>query len=177
MRIHDFLIAGLALLSPVLAQDDEDPDPPAPTPTGIDAFANVTLYQPDDSTTQVTSARTASLKNGTVLGAWNDPSNKGTIQVYRSTNSAYSWYTFGSATSESKKTLLQPHLLYIDGEFAGDSDTVLLAVNAVDEKSTAIELYASYDKGKSFDLVSQIATGGPMSNASAAVMNPFLFRK
>lgn len=174
MRLYEILLVGLFSSSPVLAQDD---DPPPPVPTGIDVFANVTLYQPDSANTAVTAPRTASLPNNTVLAAWNDPSTAGSIAIYRSTNSGYSWYQFGTATSDSGKKLLQPNLLYINGTYGGDTGIVLLAAVATDDYTTAIELYTSGDSGESWDLVSEIATGGPPSNVTTAVANPYLFHK
>lgn len=176
MYPRQFVLTGLAILSAVLAQETDQPDPPVPTPTGIDVFANVTLYEPDSSA-QVTAPRTESLPNNTVLAAWNDPSSKGSIAIYRSSNNGYSWYPFGTATSDSGKGLLQPHLLYINGTYADETGTTLLAVNAVDDRTTTIELYASNDQGESWDLASAIATGGPLNNTSAAVANPYLVHK
>lgn len=48
----------------------------------------------------------------------------------------------------------------------------LLAVNAVDAKSTNIELYASTDKGVTFKFVHRIAEGGAVD--SKAVGEPHL---
>jgi hypothetical protein len=161
MRLHHFALTILSILTPVLAQstdDPDDPDPPAPTPTGIDAFANVT-------------------PNNTVLAAWNDPSSNGSISIYRSTNSGYSWYPFGTATSDSGKKLLQPHLMYINGTYAEETGTTLLAVNAVDDFTTTIQLYTSGDQGESWDLVSEVANGGPLDNVTAAVQNPYLVHR
>ena len=174
MRLYGALLVGLFAISPVRAQDD---DPPPPAPTGIDVFANVTLYQPDSSNTAVMAPRTASLPNNTVLAAWNESSTAGSIAVYRSTNSGYSWYQYGTATSDSGKKLLQPDLLYINGTYGDDDGIVLLAVVAADDRTTAIELYTSGDSGQSWDLVSEIATGGPLSNVTTAVANPYLFHK
>lgn len=177
MRVTDLLLAALWLVSPALAQDETSdiPDPPAPTPTGVDTFSNVTVYQPDDPSTQVTYARTENLPNNTVLAAWNDPAqSNNSISIYRSTNNGFSWYSYGNAaSSESGRKLLQPHLLYVNTTFGGESGTVLLAVNAVDDKSTNIEVYASYDKGESFEFASTVVSGGANGSAKA-VGNPFL---
>lgn len=177
MRLHHLASIVLAFLSLASAQDPTDqPDPPAPTPTGINVFANVTLYQPLTSV-QITLPRTESLPKNTVLAAWNDPSTQGSIAIYRSTNRGYSWYSFGTATSDSGKNLLQPHLLYINGTYGDDAGTTLLAVNAVDDRTTTIELYTSDDLGESWDLASEIASGGSLNNASAAVASPYLVYK
>jgi hypothetical protein len=196
MRFYEILLGGLLLLRPALAQFDDDPEPtsepdpdpepPAPTPTGIDAFANVTVYQPEDSSHQVTFPRTENLPNNTILVAWNEPTEtNGTVHVYRSINSGFSWYSLGSATSQTRgRKLLQPHLLFINGTGEenddGDIDmgTVLMAVNAVDAKSTNIELYASSDLGESWEFASRVASGGPIVDQNGtAVMNPFLVLK
>ena len=177
MRVYDFLLIGIALLSPVLAQDEEDPDPPPPAPTGIDSFANVTLYQPDDPNIQLTAPRTANLPNNTVLTVWNEPSSNGSISIYRSTNSGFSWYAHGTVTSESRKKLFQPNLLYINGTFNGDTGILLLAAVASNDKTTTIELYTSGDQGKSWEVISEIASGGPLSNITSAVANPSLVHK
>lgn len=145
MRLYELLLGGIWFLSPVLAQDEEEPEPPPPTPTGIDSFANVTLYQPDDPKIQLTAPRTANLPNDTVLAVWNDPSSNGSISIYRSTNSGFSWYAHSTVTSDSKKKLSQPHLLYINETNEGESGTVLLAAVAANDKTTTIELYSSGD--------------------------------
>lgn len=181
MLFSELLVASACLLGSARAQSSTDsPDPPAPTPTGIDTFANVTVYQPDSPSTRLFYARTESLPNNTVLAAWNDPAQaNNTISIYRSKDSGFSWYSFGTATSsEEGRQLLQPHLLYLNSSFNGDSGAVLLAVNAVDAKSTNIEVYASYDQGESFELASQIVSGGPLTaNGTTAVSNPFLVQQ
>ncbi|KAK3214577.1 hypothetical protein GRF29_19g626999 [Pseudopithomyces chartarum] len=176
MRLYEFLLSGIVFLSPVLAQEDEEPEPPPPTPTGIDSFANVTLYQPDDPKTQLTAPRSASLPNNTVLAVWNDPSNNGSISIYRSTNSGFSWYAHSTVTSDSRKKLSQPNLLYINETSDGESGTVLLTAVAANDKTTTIELYSSGDQGATWDIVSEIASGGPLSNVTSAVANPSLLQ-
>lgn len=186
MRVPSFSFLLLSVFTTsVLAQTEttDTPDPPTPTPTGIDVFANVTLYQPDDPSTPLTAPRTQSLPNATVLAAWTDASSNGSLAIYRSTNSGFSWYAFGTATHDAGKQLLQPHLLWVNGSAgdAGDADadagTVLLAVTAVDALGTAIEVYSSGDAGESWELVGEVASGGQVGNASAAVGDPFLVRR
>jgi len=200
MRLHELLLAGLLVFRPVLGQSDDDPppdpdptsdpdpdpEPPVPTPTGVDAFANATVYQPDDPSHHVTFPRTEGLPNNTVLAAWNEPAEaNGAILVYRSTNSGFSWYSFGSAAPKTRgRTLQQPHILFINGTGRENEDgeidvgTVLMAVNAVDAKSTNIEVYASTDLGESWELASAVASGGPrVEGNGTAVANPFLVSK
>jgi hypothetical protein len=199
MRLYELLLGGLLLLRPILAQSDGDPDeptptsepdpdpePPAPTYTGVDAFANATVYQPEVSSHQVTFPRTENLPNNTVLAAWNEPAEaNGAVLVYRSTNSGFSWYSLASAASKTRgRTLQQPHILFINGTGRENDDgeidrgTVLMAVNAVDAKSTNIEVYASADLGESWELASRVVSGGPLVERNGtAVSNPFLILK
>jgi hypothetical protein len=145
--------------------EPEDPDdPPAPIFTGVDVFANATVYQPDDSSHHLTSPRTENLPNNTILAVWNDSAQtQSTLQVYQSTNNGFSWYQYGTAKSTvSGRKLLEPHLLFVEGSFSGDVNITLLAANAVDAKSTNIELYASYDNGVTFEFVHRVAEGGPV---------------
>ena len=63
-------------------EETEEPEPPAATPTGVDTFANATIYQPDDTTHHLTSPRTENLPNSTVLAVWNDPAQaNGTLAI------------------------------------------------------------------------------------------------
>jgi hypothetical protein len=155
-------------------EETEEPEPPAPTPTGVDTFANATIYQPDDATHHLTSPRTVNLPNNTILAVWNDSAQiNGTFAVYRSTNDGFSWYAHGTATSTiGGRKLLEPHILFLEGSWSGDTNMTLLAVNAVDEKSTNIELYASWDQGVTFEFVHRVAEGGP--RGSKAVGQPFM---
>lgn len=163
---------------PTPTPDPEEPeipdDPPEPTPTGVNSFANATVYQPDDSSHHLTSPRTEILPNNTILVVWNDPEQaNSTIPIYRSTNDGFSWYAHGTVKSTvAGRKLLEPHLAYVEGEWSNEENITLLAVNAVDAKSTNIELYASWDKGETFEFVHRVAEGGPVG--AKAVGEPFL---
>jgi hypothetical protein len=109
----------------------------------------------------LTSPRTENLPNNTILAVWNDSiQTSGTLQIYQSTNNGFSWYAHGTAKSAtSGRKLLEPHLVFVPS-LGDDTNVTLLVVNAVDTKSTNIELYASTDLGTTFDFVKQIAKGG-----------------
>ncbi|KAJ4377762.1 hypothetical protein N0V83_000592 [Neocucurbitaria cava] len=155
---------------------DETDEPEPPLPTGVDAFANATVYQPEDSTHHLISPRTENMPNKTILAVWNDPQQTNdTLPVYQSTNSGFSWYSYGTVTSNvAGRRLLEPYLLYVNGTWGGETNLTLLAVNAVDDKSTNIELYASGDNGATFDFVHRVAEGGPATGTtgSTAVGEP-----
>jgi hypothetical protein len=176
MRL-DLFIPFIALLRLSAAQDDEDPEPtptptPTPTPGPIDTFANVTVYQPNSPSTQVTYARTENLPNNTILSVFSDDSVTGTLSIYQSKDNGFSWYAFGTVTSEvASRRLMQPHLLYTNETFGDfDGGVVLLAVNAMDVNSTNVELYASGDFGETWEYLSSIASG----NETSKVGEPFL---
>lgn len=154
--------------NPTPEPTEEPEDPPEPIFTGVDTFSNATVYQPEDDSHHLTSPRTENLPNNTVLAAWSDSAQtQGTLQVYRSTNNGFSWYSYGTTKSTvSGRKLLEPHLLFIGGEWDGESNVTYLAVNAVDAKSTNIELYASYDKGVTFEFVHRVAEGGAVGAKS-----------
>ncbi|KAH5104777.1 hypothetical protein HBH72_063720 [Parastagonospora nodorum] len=147
--------------TPVPSPTEDPEDPPAPIFTGVDTFDNATVYQPDDSTHHLTSPRTENLPNNTILAVWNDSAQtSGPLQIYQSTNNGFSWYAHGTAKpATSGRKLLEPHLLFVPS-LGDDANVTLLVVNAVDAKSTNIELYASTDLGATFDFVKQIVKGG-----------------
>ncbi|CBX96272.1 hypothetical protein LEMA_P111910.1 [Plenodomus lingam JN3] len=158
-------------------EETSPPDPPVPKPTGIGTFYNVTIYQPDNSAHLLTSPRTEYLTNNTMLAAWNDAaSTNDTLLVYRSSNHGFTWHPQGGVRSTvAGRRLLEPHLLFIEDLWSGNTNVTLLAVNAVDVTSTNIELYASYDQGETFEFVHRIAEGGPIiSVGGAAVVEPFM---
>ncbi|KAF2117179.1 hypothetical protein BDV96DRAFT_490065 [Lophiotrema nucula] len=144
----------------------------------IDTFANTTVYDPGDANVKVSYARTETTTNNTIIAAWSDLQANSSISIYRSADNGFSWYAFGTATSDvAGRRLVQPHLLYVNETFGDyDAGTVLLAVNAVDDKSTNIEIYASGDLGETFALVSTVATGGKANttNGATPVWEPFL---
>jgi hypothetical protein len=148
----------------------------------IDTFANVTVYDPGTASADVSYARTLNLPNNTILATWSDFGQaNGTIPIYRSTNNGFSWYSLGIATSDDPgRRLVQPHMIYVNETF-GEYDTgaVLLAVNAVDSKSTNIEIYVSGDNGETFEFVSRVASGGPANttNGATPVWEPFLLHQ
>jgi hypothetical protein len=94
------------------------------------------------------------------------------LQVYQSTNNGFSWYAHGTAKPDvAGRRLLEPHILFAPA--LGDNTNItLLAVNAVDAKSTNIEVYVSSDMGVTFDFVHRVAEGGPMG--AKAVGEPHL---
>jgi hypothetical protein len=170
MYVHSLLAAYLSVLVPFSV---------ASGPTGIDPFSNATIYQPSSNLSSVTYARTEELPGNALLAAWNDfGSVNNTMAIYRPKNDGRTWHTWGSCKSENPgRLLVQPHMLYLDDPFGEEKGGVLLlASNAVDNRSTNIEVYASWDEGQSFKFVSRVAEGGRANttNGATPVWEPFL---
>ena len=165
--MHFALLAGLVGL--------------ASAATSVDTFANVTIFDPDPNN-RVTYVRTESIPDGSLFATWsNNATENGTIPIYRSTDNGFSWYTAATVTSdETNRRLVQPHLLYINETFGSYTDGVLLlAVNAIDNTSTNIQIYASADSGDTWSLATTVATGGKANttNGATPVWEPFLMYK
>jgi hypothetical protein len=72
---------------------------------------------------------------------------------------------------------LQPYLYELPRAFAGyPKGTVLCAANSLDFSSTKIVLYASVDRGVTWQFLSTVAQGGPpiAENGNTPVWEPFL---
>ncbi|KAF2258222.1 hypothetical protein CC78DRAFT_563126 [Lojkania enalia] len=123
-------------------------------------------------------ARTESLPDGSLLATWQDFSTTDMISIYRSLDNGFSWFTWYNVTSDKPgRRVVQPHLLYVNetfGDYQGGA--LLLAVNAMDNSSTNIEIYASRNLGETFDFVSHVASGGRANttNGATPVWEPFL---
>ena len=176
MRTYTSFIAGISILGAVNALAT------IPSAAGIDTFTNATVYQPLNNRSSVSYSRTETLPGNVLLAAWNDfGSSNGTMAVYQSKDNGQTWHPWGSCKSENPgRRLAQPHMLYLDEPF-GDVErgVLLLSVNAVDNRSTNIEVYASRDQGRSFKFVSRVAEGGRANttNGATPVWEPFLLRQ
>ncbi|KAF2026534.1 hypothetical protein EK21DRAFT_103152 [Setomelanomma holmii] len=154
MRVQLFFLAVLLFAFVVKAQWDDPDDPDDPDnddpDDGWPHFANVTIYQPDDSTHHLTCPRTESLPNNTIFVVWNDvEQTNSTLQVYSSTNNGFSWYPHGT------------------GSWSSETSVTLLVINAVNAKSTNIELYATWDQGMTWEFVRRIAEGRAVGSKDA----------
>lgn len=156
--------------------------PAPPSPTGINTFTNATVYQPSNNRSSVSYARSETLPENALLATWNDfGSASSSMPIYRSEDNGQTWRPWGSCNSEIPgRRLVQPHMLYLNDPFGEEEGGVLLlAVNAVDNMSTNIEVYASWDQGQSFNFVSRVAEGGRANttNGATPVWEPFLLKQ
>jgi len=150
----------------------------------IPIFANATIFNPISSRTSASYARTETLPGNVLLATWNDfggSSTNSTLPVYRSLDSGRTWAPWGAVKSNTPgRRLVQPHLLYLEDDFGEEEGGVLLlSCNAADNRSTNIEVYASYDEGRSFEFASLVATGGRgnTTNGATPIWEPYLLRQ
>ena len=100
--------------------------------------------------------------------------------IFRSDDDGRTWYRQSNVpkTSEAAGVWLQPFLLELPRAFAGlPRGALLCAGNSLgDFTSTSIELYASTDRGVTWQFLSTVATGGaPVpENGHTPVWEPFL---
>lgn len=173
MYTYNFLVACLSILAPLST---------ASGTAGIEPFTNATVYEPSSNGSSVSYARTEEIPGNGLLAAWNDfGAPNSSMLIYRSNDDGRTWKPWGTCKSDKPgRRLVQPHLLYLDEPFGEEEGgVVLLSVNAADNSSTNIEVYASWNEGKDFEFVSRVATGGRANttNGATPVWEPFLMRK
>ncbi|KAF3763645.1 family 93 glycoside hydrolase [Cryphonectria parasitica EP155] len=101
--------------------------------------------------------------------------------IYRSTDHGATWKHISNCTDQVNGWGLryQPFLYELPVDYAGfDKGTVLLAGNSIPTNlsNTQIDLYASRDKGETWEFVSHVAAGGEAlpDNGLTPVWEPFI---
>jgi hypothetical protein len=174
MRLLQSLATAIGLYTTLTTAQPSDSNPP---------FANATIFTAPTNKTSASYARTETLPGNLLLATWNDfgaSSTNSTLPIYRSLDSGKTWGPWGTVRSNTPgRRLVQPHMLYLDDDFMEEyGGVLLLACNAADNSSTNIELYASYDEGRTFEFTSHIARGGKgnTTNGATPVWEPYLLR-
>jgi hypothetical protein len=103
----------------------------------------------------------------------------GGFPIFRSDDGGRTWRQWSNVphNGESGRIWLQPFLYELPRAFAGlPKGAVLCAGNSLDSSSTRIVLYASVDRGLTWQFLSTVAVGGPPSteNGKTPVWEPFL---
>ncbi|NUR04444.1 MAG: exo-alpha-sialidase [Streptomyces sp.] len=103
----------------------------------------------------------------------------GGFPIFRSDDGGRTWRQWSNVpdNGESGKLWLQPFLYELPRAFAGFPEgTLLCAANSLDSSSTRIVLYASVDRGLTWQFLSTVAVGGPprAQNGYTPVWEPFL---
>jgi hypothetical protein len=174
MRLPQTFATAIGLYSTIATAQSDD---------SIPIFANASIFTAPTNKTSASYARTETLPGNLLLATWNDfsaSSTNSTLPIYRSLDSGRTWGPWGIVKSNTPgRRLVQPHMLYLDDDFGEeDGGVLLLACNAADNSSTNIELYASYDEGRTFEFTSHVARGGKgnTTNGATPVWEPYLLR-
>ncbi|KAF2085049.1 glycoside hydrolase family 93 protein [Saccharata proteae CBS 121410] len=154
------------------------------------AFDNVTIFTPPSNYTvpRTLYARTLALEQdreqqgNVLLATWENYSPEPVyFPIYRSTNLGKTWHEWSRVYDQVNGWGLryQPFLYELPapiGDFS--AGTILLAGNSIPANlsQTKIDLYASTDKGTSWNFVSSIARGGEAlpNNGLTPVWEPFI---
>ncbi|CAO2649811.1 Nn.00g011030.m01.CDS01 [Neocucurbitaria sp. VM-36] len=157
-----------------------------PNQKAPETFSRRVIFTPPSNYTdpRVLYARSAQFKDGSLLATWENYSPeppKVYFPIYRSTDGGYNWKEISRVQDTQQKWGLryQPFLYILPEDFAGyKAGTVLLSGSSIptDLSKTQIELYASTDKGLTWEFVSHIASGGEAipNNGLTPVWEPFL---
>ncbi|EPE28209.1 Oligoxyloglucan reducing end-specific cellobiohydrolase [Glarea lozoyensis ATCC 20868] len=177
LLFHPIILAGLVIDSPFLGRN---------TPL-YDTFDNVTVYTaPTEWKNRGTMYGRVVLlnknceKNNVLLSTWTvSAPNKTYLPIYKSLDLGRTWNPLSKVYFKTPNyTAIAEPFLYELGESFGDypAGTVLLSANTFSKVGTAIELHASVDKGKTFEYVSTVATGGPpnVTDGGTSVWEPFI---
>lgn len=160
----------------------------APTNSGTSRgevpFGPVTVADPGSGAAYARAVRLSELGPGgsrTLLATFQqfDSGNPGGFPIFRSDDGGRTWLQRGNVpdNGEPGRIWLQPFLYELPRAFAGlPKGAVLCAGNSLDSSSTRIVLYASVDRGLTWQYLSTVAEGGPprAENGYTPVWEPFL---
>ncbi|KAH8170072.1 BNR/Asp-box repeat domain protein [Sarocladium implicatum] len=175
MRIPSLFFAGLAAVSAfggVVAKHN----------TSCSTFANRIIYTPPDGTLLLY-PRVTELSDGTILATigWrgDSPADLPYFPVFASKDGGWTWKHISNITDQVNGLGMtaQPALAelpYAIGDYP--KGTVLASGNSWSNSSTNIDLYASPDKGKTWEFVSNVARGGGPNTTNGAdpIWEPFI---
>ncbi|SPN97363.1 related to BNR/Asp-box repeat domain protein [Cephalotrichum gorgonifer] len=173
MRVQT-LLQGLALVTLASARRCNPRDrrckPDNEVSDTYTTFDNRVIYTPDANFTDpgVLYARTLELSDGTLLATWENYSPEPPLvhfPIYRSLDRGASWTEISQVHDEVNGWGLryQPNLFELPKD-VGDfkKGTIIVAGNSIptDLSKTQIDVYASRDKGLTWEFVSHVAAGG-----------------
>lgn len=148
-----------------------------PEPFGF--FVNNTIYQPPEGES-VTYPRFTELTDGTILATTSlSGHSPGYFPVFESGDGGASWEWISNLedTENGWGMSAQPALAELTEPIGGfDAGTILASGNSWSDAGTRIDLYASTDRGRSWEFVSQVAEGGRPNTTNGAdpIWEPYL---
>lgn len=151
-------------------------------------LTNQTIWQPERGVEQAIYPRYVELMDGTILVTssqrWYEPPSenaKNHFPVFSSSDGGMTWDWISNITDQVNGWGLgaQPALWELCQAYGDyDAGTILASGNSWSETATKIDLYASMDKGQSWEFVSNIAQGGPPNTTNGAqpgsIWEPYL---
>jgi hypothetical protein len=149
-------------------------------------FYNVTVFVPPSNYTdpEVLYARTVELEEGVLLATWENYSPEPPpvyFPIFQSVDGGETWKEISKVTDQVNGWGLryQPFLYEMPvsvGKYS--AGTILCAGNSIPTNlsHTRIDVYASFDKGYSWEFVSHVASGGAAvpDNGVPAIWEPFI---
>ncbi|PSR77750.1 hypothetical protein BD289DRAFT_377506 [Coniella lustricola] len=171
---------GLVLANPPSIREESS--------LGVPIIPYDILYVPPSDYTdpEVLYARSVelTLSNNVLLATWENYSPEPPLvyfPIWRSTDHGASWKHISNVTDQVNDWGLryQPFLYELPADIGGfEKGTVLLAGNSIPTNlsNTQIDLYASRDKGETWEFVSHVAAGGEAlpDNGLTPVWEPFI---
>ncbi|CRK41914.1 hypothetical protein BN1708_008587 [Verticillium longisporum] len=154
--------------------------------SALETFDRKLIFQPPSNYTdpRVLYPRTVQLTDGRLLAIWENYSPEPPLvwhPIYESTDGGLSWGEVGRVTDQVNGWGLryQPFLYELRQDFGGfPAGTVLAASNSIptDLSQTRIDVYASRDRGRTWEFVSHVASGGRAipNNEETPVWEPMI---
>jgi len=168
---------ALALLAPFMAVLARPPSQTDPKPFGF--FVNNTIYQPTVNQS-VFYPRFAELRDGTILATTSLLGvTPGYFPIFESKNGGASWKYISNLTDQVNGWGMsaQPALAELTeplGKYK--AGTILGSGNSWSNNGTRIDLYASTDRGRTWEFVSHVAQGGRPNTTNGAdpIWEPYI---
>jgi hypothetical protein len=158
----------------------------ASLPVPFSTFSNLTVFVPpaDYTSPGTLYARTVELEGGVLLATWENYSPQPPLvyyPIFQSLNGGETWREISQVTDQVNGWGLryQPFLYELPASVGSyPAGTILCAGNSIpaDLNFTQIDVYASKDKGYTWQFVSRVASGGAAipDNGIPAIWEPFL---
>ncbi|KAL2870575.1 uncharacterized protein BJX67DRAFT_377929 [Aspergillus lucknowensis] len=143
-------------------------------------FFNRPIFTPPQGT-KASYPRAVELSDGTILAtlSWSDPNTKlPYFPIFQSKDDGWTWEHISNLTDDVNGIGFgaQPALYELDFALGGYPEgTVLASGNSADNFSTNIDVYASLNKGRTWEFVSNVARGGRPNTTNGAdpIWEPF----
>lgn len=185
------VLTGVGVVSGVPPAKGHKPGPPGPPghhgpprphdhqPAPWSTFAENAIFQPD-ANHSVIYPRQVELSDGSLLATASYSGEKiPYFPIFRSEDGGVTWKWISNLTDQVNGLGLaaQPALSELSFALGGfKAGTVLASGNSWGPESTNIDLYASADKGYSWEFVSNVARGSAPSteNGNPCIWEPFI---